>query len=511
MPFTTTRTVRTVISDGKGPPRVETRTITSGDDGGGGMNFGGFNARFGGMNINFGGGGSGGDGGSSTGRRSTASVKPVTQRGCVDGRTSRKDRTNPFAGLGKQSYDEIVKKCQAEGCLFEDPEFPAEDTSIFFSRAPPRPFEWKRPKEICSAPQYVTGGASRFDVQQGELGDCWLLAAVASLTCNTHLLNRVIVPEQNFETNYYGIFRFRFWHQGEWIEVVVDDRLPTYYDKLVFMHSTDKNEFWSALLEKAYAKLSGSYECLKGGSTSEAMEDFTGGVTETVDLKKAPTNLLNIMMKAHDRGSLMGCSIDADPNQLEAILPNGLVMGHAYSITSVKLVEIQTPKISGKIPLVRVRNPWGNESEWKGAWSDKSAEWKYIPADEKKALGLTFDDDGEFWMSFQDWQDNFMKIEICNLGPESLHEDEAAQGKIRWEATAEVGEWIPRVNAGGCRNYLDTFAMNPQYRVVLTDPDDDEDDLCTILIGLLQKDRRKKRKEGLDMLTIGYVIYKARK
>ncbi|KAH3699473.1 hypothetical protein DPMN_074429 [Dreissena polymorpha] len=175
-------------------------------------------------------------------------------------------------------------------------------------------------------PQYVTGGASRFDVQQGELGDCWLLAAVASLTCNTPLLNRVIMPEQNCVSNYFGIFRFRFWHHGEWIMVVVDDRLPTYYEKLFFMHSKDKNEFWSALLVKAYAKLSGSYECLKGGSTSEAMEDFTGGVTESVDLKKAPTNLLNIMMKAHERGSLMGCSIDADPNQLEAILSNGLVM-----------------------------------------------------------------------------------------------------------------------------------------------------------------------------------------
>ncbi len=34
-------------------------------------------------------------------------------------------------------------------------------------------------------------------------------------------------------------------------------------------------------------------------------------------------------------------------------------------------MEIQTPRTKGKIPMIRVRNPWGNEAEWKGAWGDQ--------------------------------------------------------------------------------------------------------------------------------------------
>ncbi|XP_073416191.1 calpain-9 [Dendrobates tinctorius] len=397
-----------------------------------------------------------------------------------------------------KTYEELRHECNRKGILFEDEDFKANDSSLFYSEKPNIPFVWKRPKEIVKDPEFILGDASRTDVCQGDLGDCWLLAAIASLTLNEKVLHRVVPPDQSFGTGYAGIFHFQFWQHNEWLDVVIDDRLPTFKNRLVFLHSADLNEFWSALLEKAYAKLNGSYEALKGGSTVEAMEDFTGGVSEAYENKNAPKNFFEIMDKALKRGSMLGCSIDTTSSaETEAKTPQGLVKGHAYSITGMDTVNYRGQMIQ----LIRVRNPWG-QVEWNGPWSDNSSEWNSIDPAERKRLCQTSLDDGEFWMKFEDFKRYFDKVEICNLTPDALDDDT----EHKWEVTVHQGSWVRGSTAGGCRNFLETFWTNPQIKLSLTEKDDGQHE-CTFIAALLQKDRRKLKKVGADMLTIGYAIY----
>ncbi|KAK2843395.1 hypothetical protein Q7C36_011610 [Tachysurus vachellii] len=406
-----------------------------------------------------------------------------------------------------QDFNTLKQDCLQKKVLFEDDTFPATVDSLGYKElghksSKVKNIVWKRPKDICDNPQFIVGGASRTDICQGDLGDCWLLAAIACLTLNDKLLYRVVPQEQSFSDNYAGIFHFQFWRYGDWVDVVVDDRIPTINNELVFTKSAERNEFWSVLLEKAYAKLHGSYEALKGGNTAEGMEDFTGGVTEFYEMKEAPKELYKIMKKALDRGSLMGCSIDAlVPARLETRTVTGLVKGHAYSVTAVG----ESVKKKSKVHLVRLRNPWG-QVEWNGPWSDNSNEWESISKEDKEKLHLQNAEDGEFWMSFDDFMKNYTKIEICNMTPDALDDDKLH----KWTVSVNEGRWVRGCSAGGCRNYLDTFWTNPQYRLRLLEEDDDQDNnevACSFVVALMQKNRRKERKLGGNLFTIGFSIY----
>ncbi|XP_061771469.1 calpain-9 [Nerophis ophidion] len=399
-----------------------------------------------------------------------------------------------------RSFEQLRQECLQRGVLFEDPDFPAADSSLFFSQSIPVKMEWKRPPDICASPRFIVGGANRTDICQGALGDCWLLAAIASLTLKKDVLARVVPHDQDFDRRYAGIFHFQFWQHNKWLDVVVDDRLPTVHDQLIMLHSASNDEFWSALLEKAYAKMHGSYESLKGGSTMEAMEDFTGGVGEIYETKTSTHNLFQVMKKALDRGSMMGCSIDVSSSaESEAKLANGLVKGHAYSITGLQEVNYR----GRKVKLIRVRNPWG-QVEWNGPWSDHSKEWDYVDKAEKSRILQNSTEDGEFWMDFEDFKAGFDKVEICNMTPDALTDNT----KRHWEAQLFEGQWIQGSTAGGCRNFIDTFWTNPQFKMELRDADD-EDDVCSVVIALMQKNRRRLRKEGMDLQTIGFAVYEA--
>ncbi|XP_053545722.1 calpain-1 catalytic subunit-like [Bombina bombina] len=344
-------------------------------------------------------------------------------------------------------------------------------------------------QEFCVNPTFIESGAATTDICQGDLGDCWLLSSISSLTRSPALLSRVVPQGQSFcrTDGYCGIFHFMLWRFGSWVDVVVDDRLPTKKGRLVYTKSDTRGEMWSALLEKAYAKVCGGYLALQGGTIADALEDFTGGIAECVSLKGHSAEEAWDMVSQSENGTvLMACYIQApSPSEVGYVNDDGLVLGHAYSVIGANKVTSS----SGEVSLLRLRNPWGF-TEYKGPWSDRSSEWASVLHNDQKLNLLK--EDGEFWMSIEEFCRIFSWLVLCRVNLDSA----------QWSVTNLRGCWEKGVSAGGGRR-LKSFFNNPQFRLRLNgestsdeDPEEDEDLVQKpqqVLIQLFQLDRQMKR------------------
>ena len=205
-----------------------------------------------------------------------------------------------------------------------------------------------------------------------------------------------------------------------------------------------------------------------------------------------------------------GCYIEPDPNIFEAKLANGLVKGHAYTVTNIANLNDAKGRA---IRLIRLRNPWANEFEWKGAWSDSSKEFLTASDEIKRKLDYRKENEGEFWMTFDDFYANFDLIQFCHLTPDSLSEEilKSYHNKnIAWSMISYHGEWASGFTAGGSGNMNDQrYWTNPQYLIRLVDVDlDDNENLATLIVALMQKNTRENRAKKSGMLAEEFIQFR---
>jgi len=255
------------------------------------------------------------------------------------------------------------------------------------------------------------------DVSQGSLGDCYFLSALALAATDSDVAATLIDDDLDGACC-YGV---SFWIDRRWTMVWVDCYLPCVVStdahaktrpRLVYASSTDRREIWPMVVEKAFAKLHGSYEAIgHGGTVAAALQALTGGTARTLPATQAGKMWSEIMRAVEDPDVLVGAGTRQDASATKDVMC-GLVTGHAYSV----LHALAAPdRYGNERRLLLLRNPWG-KGEWQGDWSDKSKLWSKNPAC-KAAVGdaESHDDDGRFWMEVGDFAERFYCVDFCRL------------------------------------------------------------------------------------------------
>eukprot|EP00535_Pseudo-nitzschia_heimii_P000538 CAMPEP_0197174818 /NCGR_PEP_ID=MMETSP1423-20130617/1196_1 /TAXON_ID=476441 /ORGANISM="Pseudo-nitzschia heimii, Strain UNC1101" /LENGTH=1269 /DNA_ID=CAMNT_0042623807 /DNA_START=90 /DNA_END=3896 /DNA_ORIENTATION=- len=262
-----------------------------------------------------------------------------------------------------------------------------------------------------------------------------------------------------------------------------------------------RSQLWVPFLEKAYAKIHGSYNAISGGHIAEAFLDLTGAPTLQVRWQagRAAVEMSSSMyddprilwddLKRWRRQKLpMGCATDRSAG--------GLIGCHAYSILDVQelenvgvdffreqLVKGTLGNVSGfteydgKLRLIRVRNPHGR-GEWKGEFSDRCKNWQKLLTDSGISLPRTMYNDGTFWIGYDDFLLGFSNIDVV-LAFEGNH------------AKSFVSNFPPKKSNHRCQRAFEVSLLDPQ-------PGLETKDHIEVYVMGIQKSRRGARHGRAD-------------
>lgn len=311
----------------------------------------------------------------------------------------------------ENNFQKILHYCQENNSLYQDPDFPPENKiisdnfSAFLPFLNPDQVFWQRADQIFLKQKFSVFQEDIIpnDIQQGMLGDCYFLSALAALAERPNLIKFLFETK---ETNFSGCYCVRLCIDGKWEKIIIDDFFPVVKKEnswsFIFSRSNGP-ELWVLLLEKAYAKVYGSYQKIENGLCSEALRDLTGASTIKIS-DFSEEKAWDFMTKAKEKNFLIVAASEFENQTAQS----GIVSAHCYSVLDLKIVSL---KENNEERIIKLRNPWGHK-EWTGDWSDDSDKWT---PELRKNLEVTSKDDGIFWMNIKDFCSYYSEINVCQV------------------------------------------------------------------------------------------------
>jgi hypothetical protein len=154
---------------------------------------------------------------------------------------------------GKPTVASIEAKYAQTGQKWTDEEFPPSAVALLRDPANTKRPEWKelgwkRPEEMrnMKKPVLFEAGADPLDINQGSIGDCWLMSAISVMTQRQKDLMNIFISKKHSAA---GVYAVSFWKNGERITVLIDSHFPaTKQNQAAFGRSANENELWVMIL-----------------------------------------------------------------------------------------------------------------------------------------------------------------------------------------------------------------------------------------------------------------------